>query len=50
MEALTTGITTLLGLAGTVLDTMLANPVLTLFFAVGITGSIIGVVKKLKHV
>ena len=50
METLTSAITTLLGLAGTVLDTILANSVLALFFAIGITGSIISVVRKLKRV
>ena len=50
MEAITTAITTLLGLAGTVLETILANQVLALFFAIGILGAIIGVVRKLKRV
>lgn len=50
MTALTSAISTVLELAGTVLNTILANPVLALFFALGIVGLIIGVVSKLKHV
>ena len=50
MESLTTAITALLGLAGTVLETILGNSVLALFFAIGILGAVIGVVRKLKRV
>lgn len=50
MEGLTTAITSVLDLSGTVLSTILANPVLALFFAVGMVGMIIGVVSQLKHV
>ncbi len=50
MEAITTALTSVLGFAGTVLDTILANPTLALFFALGLTGSIIGVVHQLKNV
>lgn len=49
MEAITTAITTLLTLAGTVIDAMLAHTVLALFFAGGILGIVIGVVRKLKR-
>jgi len=50
MEAITGALTSVLGFAGTVLDTILANPTLALFFALGLTGSIIGVVHQLKNV
>lgn len=50
MENLTTAITTLLELAGTFITDILANPVLALFFAIGIAGGVIGLVRKLKRV
>ena len=39
----------MLELAGTFITTILANPVLALFFAAGLVGTVIGVVKKLKR-
>lgn len=50
METISTSMTQVLTLAGTVLDTVLANPVLALFFCCGIVGTVIGVVHKLKRV
>lgn len=50
METLTTSMSTMLEMAGTVITTILANPVLAFFFCAGVLGIIIGVVKKLKHV
>lgn len=50
MENLTGAITALLGLAETFITTILANPVLALFFAGGVVGIVIGIVKKLKRV
>ena len=50
IETLTTSMTNMLTMAGTVINTILANPVLAFFFCAGVAGVIIGVVKKLKHV
>ena len=50
MEGLTGAITSLLDLAGTFITTILANPVLALFFAAGVVGIVIGIVKKLTRV
>ena len=50
MEGLTAAVTQMLELAGTFITTILANPVLALFFAAGLVGTVIGVVKKLKRV
>ena len=50
MEGLTGAITQLLELAGTFITTILANPVLALFFAAGMVGIVVGIVKKLKRV
>ena len=50
MDTITTNVANVLTLAGTVLDTILAQPVLAFFFCCGIVGTIIGVVRKLKHV
>lgn len=50
MEGLTGAITSLLDLAGTFITTILANPVLALFFAAGVVSIVIGIVKKLKRV
>lgn len=50
METISTSMTNVLTLAGTVLDTILAEPVLALFFCCGIVGTVIGVVRKLKRV
>lgn len=49
METLTTTMTTLLSMAGTVITTILANEVLAFFFGAGVLGIVIGVVRKLKH-
>ena len=50
METLTGNMTTMLEMAGTVITTILANPVLAFFFCAGVLGMVVGVVKKLKHV
>jgi hypothetical protein len=50
METLTSNMTTMLEMAGTVITTILANPVLAFFFCAGVLGMVVGVVKKLKHV
>lgn len=50
MEGLTTAVTALMDLAGTFITTILANPVLALFFAAGLVGTVIGIVSQLKHV
>ena len=50
METLTSNMTTMLEMAGTVITTILANPVLAFFFCAGVVGIVIGVVKKLKHI
>ena len=47
--AITESMTLLLDLAGTVLDLILAHPVLALFFCAGLVTVIIGVVSQLKH-
>lgn len=49
MEALTTGVSDLMGFAATMLTTITSNPVLTIFLAVPIVGAAIGVVRKLIH-
>lgn len=50
METITTNVGNVLTLAGTVLDTILAEPVLAFFFCASIVGTIVGVVRSLKHV
>jgi len=50
METLTTNMSTMLTMAGTVITTILENPVLAFFFCAGVLGIVVGVVKKLKHV
>lgn len=50
MEVITTNLTNVLDMSGTVLTAILEQPVLAFFFCCGIVGTIIGVVSKLKHV
>ena len=50
METITTNMSTMLEMAGTVITTILANPVLAFFFCAGVLGTVVGVVRKLKHV
>lgn len=50
MEALTTLITSVLDMAGDIIDAIVANPVLGIPLAAGILGSVIGVVRRLRHV
>lgn len=49
IEVLTTSMSSMLSMAGTVIETILANPVLAFFFSAGVIGIVIGVVRKLKH-
>ena len=49
MEGLTTGVTNMLTFVSTMLDTILSNPVLAMFFAAGVIGIAIGIVGMLKH-
>lgn len=50
MENLNTAIGQILEMVGTVLTTVLGNPVLALLFAFGIVGAVIGVLKRLKKI
>lgn len=50
MEGLNTAVESLMTLAGTMLTTITANPVLCIFFASGLVGIVIGIVRKIKHV
>lgn len=50
MEAITTGITALMGVASTMLDAITANPIFAALFASGFITIGIGIVKKLKRV
>lgn len=50
MEALTTAMTQVLTFAGSVITTILSNPVLAVFFAMSLVGAVIGIVSQLKHV
>lgn len=48
MEAVTTAITNIVGVATTLLDTITANPILMLFFCVPIVGIGVGVIHRLR--
>lgn len=48
MEAITTAVTNIIGIATTMLDTITGNPILMLFFCVPIVGIGVGVVRKLR--
>ena len=50
MENLNTAIGQILNMVGTILTTVLGNPVLALLFAFGIVGAVIGVLKRLKNI
>lgn len=49
MESITTAVESLMTLAGSLLTTVLANPVLALFFGAGIIGIVFGIIRKAKH-
>ena len=46
---ITNAVSEILGVATTVLDYIVENPTLSIFFFAGLIGLGIGVVKKLKH-
>ena len=50
MEAVTTGITAIMNIASTMLNTITGNPIFAALFATGFIGIGIGIVKKLKRV
>ena len=50
MENLTNAMSTLMTMAGTMLDTVLANPVLAICFGAGFVGIITGVIHKVKNI
>ena len=50
MTAVTNGVTNLLELASTMLNTIVTNPIFATLFAAGFVGIAIGIVRKLKHV
>lgn len=45
----TTATENLLGLCGTMIDTVVANPILAAFFVSGLIGIAIGIVSRLKN-
>lgn len=49
MEAITTGITAIMGVATTMLDTITANPIFAALFAAGFVSIGLGIVRKVKH-
>lgn len=49
MEAITTGITNLMGIVGNMLTEVTSQPVLCVFFVAGLVGTAIGVLSKLKR-
>lgn len=49
-SSLQTGITNLMTLAGDMLDTVVANPVLVIPLAASIVGVAIGVIRRLKRI
>ena len=49
MEAITTGITNLMDIVGSMLTEVTSQPVLCVFFVAGLVGTAIGVLSKLKH-
>lgn len=49
MEAITTGITNLMGIVGDMLTQVTTNPILCVFFVAGLVGTAIGVLSQLKH-
>lgn len=49
MEAITTAITDLLGIVGTVITTITGQPILCAFLAVSFVGIGIGLFRKLRH-
>lgn len=44
-----TAITTVVGWAETMLDTIIANETLVVFFALGVAGAVLGLVRNLVH-
>lgn len=50
MEAITTGITAIMGVSTSVLDAILGNPVYAALFAAGFISIGIGIVRKLKRI
>lgn len=50
MTAVTNGVSALLELASTMLNTIVSNPIFAALFAAGFVGIAIGIVRKLKHV
>ena len=48
MENITTGITSIMGIVTTMLDTILGNPVFAALFASGFIGIALGIVRKMK--
>ena len=49
MESVTQGVTGLLDLSGTILTTVLSNPVYALFFATSVAGIAFGLIRKSKR-
>ncbi len=49
MEAVTTGVTNLIGIVGSTLDAMTAEPILMVFFCAGLIGTAVAVIRKFKH-
>lgn len=49
ISAVTSAITNLTTLAGSVLDFVAGNEVLMLMFGAGLVGTVIGVIHKVKH-
>ena len=50
MEAITTGVESLMTMASTMLTTITGNPILCALFAAGFVSVAIGIVRKLKRV
>lgn len=46
---MTTAISTVVGWAETMLETIIGNETLVVFFAIGVVGSVLGLVRKLVH-